>query len=112
MSDTDTEAAQAPARRPAASRRRGLDKRGLDQRRRLVRVQRDQGGGRYWLIQAGVGGSPDIDAYPASTPWGPFDFTAGRRLYRDPSIGLDDAHDFRIMYEARAEPDLSPATRW
>jgi hypothetical protein len=33
-------------------------------------------GGRYWLIQAGVGGSPDIDAYPASTPWGPFDFTA------------------------------------
>ena len=31
----------------------------------------------------------------------------GRRLYRDPSIGLDDAHDFRIMYEARAEPDLS-----
>jgi len=64
-------------------------------------------GGRYWLIQAGVGGSPDIDAYPASTPWGPFDFTAGRRLYRDPSIGLDDAHDFRIMYEARAEPDLS-----
>ena len=64
-------------------------------------------GGRYWLIQAGVGGTPDIDAYPAGAPWGPFDFTAGRRLYRDPSIGLDDAHDFRIMYEARAEPDLS-----
>ena len=64
-------------------------------------------GGRYWLIQAGVGGTPDIDAYPAVAPWGPFDFTAGRRLYRDPSIGLDDAHDFRIMYEARAEPDLS-----
>jgi len=66
-----------------------------------------EAGGRYWLIQAGVGGSPDIDAYPAGTPWGPFDFTARRRLYRDPSIGLDDAHDFRIMYEARAEPDLS-----
>jgi len=64
-------------------------------------------GGRYWLIQAGVGGTPDIDAYPAGAPWGPFDFTAGRRLYRDPSIGLDDAHDFRIMYEARAEPALS-----
>ena len=64
-------------------------------------------GGRYWLIQAGVGGTPDIDAYPAGAPWGPFDFTAGRRLYRDPSIGLDDAHDFRIMYEARAEPVLS-----
>ena len=64
-------------------------------------------GGRYWLIQAGAAGSPDIDAYPAATPWGPFDFTAGRLLYRDPSIGLDDAHDFRIMYEARAEPALS-----
>jgi len=64
-------------------------------------------GGRYWLIQAEAAGSPDIDAYPAGAPWGPFDFTAGRRLYRDPSIGLDDAHDFRIMYEARAEPVLS-----
>jgi hypothetical protein len=64
-------------------------------------------GDRYWLIQAGAAGSPDIDAYPAAVPWGPFDFTAGRRLYRDPSIGLDDAHDFRIMYEARAEPALS-----
>jgi len=64
-------------------------------------------GGRYWLIQAGGAGTPDIDAYPAGTPWGPFDFTAGRLLYRDPSIGLDDAHDFRIMYEARAEPALS-----
>jgi hypothetical protein len=64
-------------------------------------------GGRYWLIQTGVAGTPDIDAYPAGAPWGPFDFTAGRRLYRDPSIGLDDAHDFRDMYEARAEPALS-----
>jgi hypothetical protein len=64
-------------------------------------------GGRYWLIQAGAAGMPDIDAYPAGAPWGPFDFTAGRRLYRDPSIGLDHAHDFRIMYEARAEPALS-----
>jgi hypothetical protein len=64
-------------------------------------------GGRYWLIQTGVAGTPDIDAYPAAAPWGPFDFTAGRRLYRDPSIGLDDAHDFRDMYEARVEPALS-----
>ena len=64
-------------------------------------------GGRYWLIQAAAAGAPDIDAYPAVAPWGPFDFTAGRLLYRDPSIGLDDAHDFRIMYEARAEPALS-----
>jgi len=64
-------------------------------------------GGRYWLIQAEAAGTPDIDAYPAAAPWGPFDFTAGRLLYRDPSIGLDDAHDFRIMYEARAEPALS-----
>jgi len=64
-------------------------------------------GRRYWLIQAGTAvGSPDIDAYPASAPWGPFDF-AGRLLYRDPAIGLDAAHDYRIMYEARAEPALS-----
>jgi len=65
-------------------------------------------GGRYWLIQGGaVPGSPDIDAYPASEPWGPFDPAAGLLLYRNPAIGLDAAHDYRIMYEARAEPDLS-----
>jgi hypothetical protein len=65
-------------------------------------------GGRYWLIQAGAEpGSPDIDAYPASEPWGPFDPAAGLLLYRNPAIGLDAAHDYRIMYEARAEPDLS-----
>ena len=69
-------------------------------------------GGRYWLIQAGtVAGSPDIDAYPAAAPWGPFDPAAGRLLYRDPSIGLDAAHDYRIMYEARAEPALSSRQR-
>jgi hypothetical protein len=65
-------------------------------------------GQRYWLIQADpVVGSDDIDAYPASTPWGPFDPAARKVLYRDPTIGLDVAHDFRIMYEARAEPVLS-----
>jgi hypothetical protein len=65
-------------------------------------------GGRYWLIQAATAQvAPDIDAYPASTPWGPFDFTAGRLMYRDPAIGLDAAHDYRILYEARAEPALS-----
>jgi hypothetical protein len=65
-------------------------------------------GGRYWLIQADpVVGSQDIDAYPAATPWGPFMPSAGMVLYRDHSIGLDAAHDFRIMYEARAEPALS-----
>jgi hypothetical protein len=62
--------------------------------------------GRYWLIQAGAApGSQDIDAYPASEPWGPFG--PGVLLYRDPAIGLDAAHDYRIMYEARAEPALS-----
>jgi hypothetical protein len=67
-----------------------------------------QAGHRYWLIQAATAVvAPDIDAYPASTPWGPFDFTAGRLLYRDPAIGLDAAHDYRILYEARAEPALS-----
>ncbi len=67
-----------------------------------------QAGGRYWLIQAATAVvAPDIDAYPASTPWGPFDFAAGLLLYRDPGIGLDAAHDYRILYEARAEPALS-----
>ena len=67
-----------------------------------------QAGHRYWLIQAAsaVGGQ-DIVAYPASVPWGPFDAAAARVLYRDPAIGLDAAHDYRIMYEARAEPALS-----
>jgi len=65
-------------------------------------------GQRYWLIQAGAQeGSPDIDAYPAGHPWGPFDPAAGILLYRDPAIGLDAADDYRIMYEARAEPALS-----
>ncbi len=67
-----------------------------------------QAGHRYWLIQAGTAVvAPDIDAYPASAPWGPFDFAAGRLLYRDPGVGLDAAHDYRILYEARAEPALS-----
>jgi hypothetical protein len=67
-----------------------------------------QAGHRYWLVQAATAEvAPDIDAYPAATPWGPFDFTAGRLLYRDPAIGLDAAHDYRILYEARAEPALS-----
>jgi len=67
-----------------------------------------QAGHRYWLIQAATAAvAPDIDAYPAAAPWGPFDFTAGRLLYRDPAIGLDAAHDYRILYEARAEPALS-----
>jgi len=65
-------------------------------------------GSRYWLIQAATAQvAPDINAYPARKPWGPFDFTAGRLLYRDPAIGLDAAHDYRILYEARAEPALS-----
>jgi hypothetical protein len=65
-------------------------------------------GHRYWLIQAGpLPGSQDIDAYPAATPWGPFDSTAAITLYHNTDIGLDAAHDYRIMYEARAEPALS-----
>jgi hypothetical protein len=66
-----------------------------------------QAGGRYWLIQADpVVGSNDIDAYPGAAPWGPFDPAAGIVLYRNPDVGLDAAHDYRIMYEARAEPAL------
>lgn len=64
--------------------------------------------GRYWLIQSGVlAGSPDISAYPGPTPWGPFDPGSGILLYRSADVGLDPAHDYRIMYEARAEPALS-----
>lgn len=65
-------------------------------------------GGRYWLIQASPQpDSADIDAYPAATPWGPFDPAAAITLYHDSGIGLDAEHDYRIMYEARAEPALS-----
>ena len=64
-------------------------------------------GGRYWLIEAAGTGTPDIDAYPASAPWGPFDWAHGILLYRAPGIGLTKADDFRVMYEARAEPALS-----
>jgi len=64
-------------------------------------------GGRYWLIEAAGTGTPDIDAYPGPAPWGPFDWTQGILLYRAPGIGLTRADDFRVMYEARAEPALS-----
>ena len=65
-------------------------------------------GGKYWLIQQdSTTGSPDIVAFPARAPWGPFDPDGRIVLYRSPDVGLNDAHDFRIMYEARAEPALS-----
>jgi hypothetical protein len=64
--------------------------------------------GRYWLIeQVGALGNPYIDAFPARTPWGPFDLKAGIVLYRAPGIGLTAADHYRVMYEARAEPALS-----
>jgi hypothetical protein len=62
---------------------------------------------RYWLIEAMGAGDPDIYAYQAPTPWGPFDARDGILLYRAPGIGLDGADDYRMMYEARAEPALS-----
>jgi hypothetical protein len=68
-----------------------------------------QAGLRYWLVQANpIAGSQDIDAYPAGAPWGPFDQAAGIVLYHDPGIGLDAAHDYRLLYEARVEPAVSP----
>ncbi len=64
--------------------------------------------GRYWLIeQAGGPGSPDIDAYPTTAPWGPFETGPGIVLYRASGIGLTAADRYQIMYEARAEPALS-----
>jgi hypothetical protein len=68
----------------------------------VLRVSR-----RYWLIQTAGAGSADIDAYPAAQPWGPFNWSRGIVLYRAPGIGLSAADDYRIMYEARAEPALS-----
>ncbi|HZR51882.1 MAG TPA: hypothetical protein VFB06_20500 [Streptosporangiaceae bacterium] len=66
---------------------------------------------RYWLIETGVvPGSQYIDAFPAATPWGPFDQADGLVLYKNPEIGLDAAHDYRIMYEARAELALSSSS--
>jgi hypothetical protein len=67
--------------------------------------------GMYWLIQQDVqAGSPEIDAYPAAAPWGPFDPSHKVIVYRSSDIGLDPAHDYRMMYEARAEPALSNRT--
>ncbi|HYK33648.1 MAG TPA: hypothetical protein VEV63_16880 [Streptosporangiaceae bacterium] len=64
--------------------------------------------GRYWLIeQAGGLGSPDVDAYPARVPQGPFNAGAAILLYRAPGIGLTAADQYRLMYDARAEPALS-----
>jgi hypothetical protein len=66
-----------------------------------------QEAGQYWLIQAPGAGDPDILAYPGPTPWGPFDNWHPIVLYRAPGIGLNMANDYRVMYEARAEPALS-----
>ncbi|MGO8959899.1 MAG: hypothetical protein ACLQFR_21390 [Streptosporangiaceae bacterium] len=64
-------------------------------------------GVRYWLIQAQGAGDPDIYAYPAPAPWGPFDTDQGILLYHAPGIGLNAANGYRVIYEARAEPALS-----
>jgi len=65
--------------------------------------------GRYWLIEADpFSGSSDLDAIAATEPWGPFDASNKLVLYSDPGIGLDAAHDYMIMYEARADPAVSP----
>ncbi len=64
--------------------------------------------GRYWLVEQAVqAGNPDIEAIAAPAPSGPFDPASRILVYRSPDIGLDPAHDYRIMYEARVEPALS-----
>ncbi len=64
--------------------------------------------GRYWLIEhTSALGSPNIDAYPAPEPWGPFNPSGGIVLYHAPDIGLSAADRYQIMYEARVEPALS-----
>jgi hypothetical protein len=68
-----------------------------------------QSGGLYWLIEADpLSGSSDLDAIAAPNPWGPFNVANKVVLYSDPGIGLDAAHDYMLMYEARAEPAVSP----
>jgi Fibronectin type III domain len=65
-------------------------------------------GGRYWLIQHEPAfESADIVAFPASTPWGPFDQRQGKLLYRAPDVGNDAGHDYKIIYDARVMEPLS-----
>lgn len=64
--------------------------------------------GRYWLVEHVDGlDSTDIDAYPGTTPWGPFNAAAALVLYSAPGIGLTAADHYQIMYDAQAEPGLS-----
>lgn len=64
--------------------------------------------GRYWLLEHASGlGSTHIEAYPGTTPWGPFDTAAALVLYSAPGIGLTAADHYQIMYEAQVEPALS-----
>jgi hypothetical protein len=66
--------------------------------------------GRHWLVQHEPGlDDPDIVAYPAPTPWGPFDPGQRMVLYRAGGIGRTAANGFRIIYEARLIPVLSTA---
>jgi hypothetical protein len=66
--------------------------------------------GRYWLIQHEPDlDDPDIVAYPALTPWGPFDPAQRLMLYQARSVGRVPANAFRIIYEARAMTALSTA---
>jgi hypothetical protein len=65
-------------------------------------------GGRSWLIQNDPAfGSPSIVAYPAATPWGPYDPRQRKVLYRAPGVGDDAAHDYKIVYDARVMTPLS-----
>ena len=68
--------------------------------------------GRYWLIEQGGGfGSPDIAAYPAMEPFGPFGTLAPLWLYHARGIGLSAADNYQIMYSVQAEPALSSRSR-
>ena len=61
MSDTDTEAAQAPTRRPAASRRRGLEIAGL-----VLGIAAGVGVAAVWLIPSlrHLSGPPAVNSPP------------------------------------------------
>jgi len=61
VSDTDTEAAQAPTRRPAASRRRGLEIAGL-----ILGIAAGVGVAAVWLIPSlrHLSGPPPVNSPP------------------------------------------------
>ena len=72
-----------------------------------------QAGHRYWLIQAATAQvAPDINGYPASTPWGPFDFTAAGCCTGTRPSGSTPRTTTASCTRRGPSPPFPPATRW